>query len=173
MDGKDLFGKISPFKGRGHAPRCIVFRAFVVNASLCLCGLVNAQPVFSSVPLSSTTTSSPLVGGALSGSRKAGPQIAAILTITSTAVAPSVYTDTSLTSCPKGEALKYFYYYEEIADREGPTWCGAAEADVDFANRTDPVRSRIPYLLESCQPGVAWYYSHGLPDGSRLPISTT
>jgi hypothetical protein len=78
-----------------------------------------------------------------------------------------LYPDTSLTACPAGEKLKYFFYYQDIPDLRGPTWCGAAEASNEWANRTDPLRWRIPYLMESCEPGVAWYYSHSMGNGHR------
>lgn len=85
-------------------------------------------------------------------------------------VAPSeirVYPDTSLTACPSGEKLRYFFYYQDIPDLRGSSWCGAAEASNEWANRNDPVRWRVPYRLESCQAGVSWYYSHAYPDGTR------
>jgi len=78
-----------------------------------------------------------------------------------------IYYDTSLTSCPSGEKLGYFYHWQDVPDFRGADWCAAAAADIDWANRTDPNRWRIPYVLESCQPGVAWTYSHAFPDGSR------
>ena len=78
-----------------------------------------------------------------------------------------LYPDTSLTACPAGETLRYFFYYQDIPDFRGSTWCGAADASNDWANRTDPLRWRVPYLLESCNPGVGWYYLHALENGSR------
>jgi hypothetical protein len=80
---------------------------------------------------------------------------------------PVVYLDTNLTACPKGQKLSYFFYYRDIPQERGSTWCGAAAADVAYANATDPVTWRIPYVLESCQAGVAWYYSHAFYDGNR------
>ena len=78
-----------------------------------------------------------------------------------------VYADTSLTACPAGQKLLYFFYYQDRPDFRGTSWCGAAQADLDWANATDPNRWRIPYLLESCTPGVSWSYSHAFRDGTR------
>ncbi|MGH6624940.1 MAG: DUF6531 domain-containing protein, partial [Burkholderiaceae bacterium] len=80
---------------------------------------------------------------------------------------PTVFYNTSLTQCPTGYRLEYFYYWQDTPDFRGSSWCGAAQADIDWANRSDPVRWRIPYLLESCQPGVSWTYSHAFQDGTR------
>lgn len=77
------------------------------------------------------------------------------------------YPDTSLTACPAGWKVKYFFYYQDIPERRASSWCGAAQADVDWANATDPNRWRIPYLVDSCTPGVSWFYSHAFPDGTR------
>lgn len=73
---------------------------------------------------------------------------------------PVVYVNTSLTACPSGLTLNYFYFYLDVPERRSDSWCGAAAADIAIANATDPIRARIPYLLESCQPGVSWFYSH-------------
>jgi RHS repeat-associated protein len=77
------------------------------------------------------------------------------------------YADTSLTSCPDGQDLLYFYYYQDIPEERGSSWCGAAAADIAYANVVDPNTWRRPYLLESCTAGVNWYYSHQFQDGSR------
>lgn len=77
------------------------------------------------------------------------------------------YYDTSLTACPSGEQLIYFWYYQDIPELRGQSWCGAAQADLDYANATDPYRWRIPYLMDSCQAGVNWRYSHAFQDGTR------
>lgn len=79
-----------------------------------------------------------------------------------------VYSDTSLTACPVGEKLKYFYYWSDTPDFRGSSWCGAAQADLDWANANDANRWRIPYLLEQCVAGSYWTYSHAFPDGSRF-----
>ncbi|MBI2768760.1 MAG: hypothetical protein HYX47_04015 [Burkholderiales bacterium] len=78
-----------------------------------------------------------------------------------------VYPNTSLTACPAGEKLEYFYYYQDTPDFRGPDWCAAAQADLTWANANDPNRWRIPYLMDSCVPGVGWYYSHAFQDGTR------
>jgi RHS repeat-associated protein len=77
------------------------------------------------------------------------------------------YYDTSLTACPAGERLEYFYTYSDIPALRASSWCGAAQADLDVANATDPLRWRVPYLLESCTAGQVWYYSHALSGGNR------
>lgn len=71
-----------------------------------------------------------------------------------------VYPDTSRLNCPGDQALQYFYHADDIPARRAGSWCGAARADVDWANANDPLIQHLPYILESCEPGVAWYYSH-------------
>ncbi len=80
----------------------------------------------------------------------------------------TVYEDTSLTACPDGQSLSYFWYAQDSADHQASSWCGAAQADIDWANRTDPNRWRIPYLIEECVPGSFWTYSHALQNGTRF-----
>ena len=79
-----------------------------------------------------------------------------------------VYSNTSLTACPVGEKLKYFFYYQDTPEYRGPTWCGAAQADIDWANATDQNTRRIPYRIEQCEAGNYWTYSHAFQDGSRF-----
>jgi hypothetical protein len=122
--------------------------------ALCAASDAAAQVVQPSVPLTSTPTWTVPLSIPIEAAPAASGET-------------RVYPDTSLTACPAGEKLKYFFYYQDIPDLRGPTWCGAAEASNDWANRTDPLRWRIPYLMESCQPGVAWYYSHALGNGQR------
>jgi len=78
-----------------------------------------------------------------------------------------LYRNTSLTACPTGQKLEYFYHYTDIPELRATSWCGAAQADIAWANIVDPNTWRRPYLLESCTPGVAWYYSHAFQDGTR------
>ncbi len=89
--------------------------------------------------------------------------------VSTACAAPIVYSDTSLTACPAGEQLLYFYFAPDgdLPETRASTWCGAAEQDIVNANLNDPVRWRIPYLVEQCTPGVSWAYSHAFPDGSR------
>ncbi|WP_431096879.1 DUF6531 domain-containing protein [Polaromonas aquatica] len=74
---------------------------------------------------------------------------------------------TNQTACPNGYKLDYFYYWADSPEMRGKTWCGAAAAWVNHANATDTQTWRLPYELESCQDGVAWYYSHALGGSSR------
>jgi YD repeat-containing protein len=74
---------------------------------------------------------------------------------------------TNQTACPNGGKLDYFYYSSDVPAMRGKTWCGAAAAWVNNANATDTQTWRLPYELESCQDGVAWYYSHALGGSSR------
>ena len=80
-----------------------------------------------------------------------------------------VYPDTSLTTCASGQELLHFYYAPngDTPESRASTWCGAAEQALVMADRTDPYPWRRPFLLEHCNPGVSWSYSHGFPDGSR------
>ena len=106
----------------------------------------------------------------------AAPTVAAPPVRLSSALADKLYRDTSLTACPAGEKLQYFYHWQwdtpfpETSPPEGvraASWCGAAQADLDWANLYDPQTWRRPYLLESCTPGVSWSYSHALQNGTR------
>lgn len=92
------------------------------------------------------------------------------VTVSETCSEQIVYADTSLTACPEGQELSYFYYalMGDRLESHAGTWCGAAEQDLLNANFTDPNQWRIPYLLEQCTPGVSWSYSHAFPDGSRF-----
>jgi hypothetical protein len=80
---------------------------------------------------------------------------------------PCRYLDTSLTACPDGQNLGYFWYWLDTPEFRADSWCGAAQKDIDWANANDPVTWRIPYLLETCIAGVSWTYSHAFPDGTR------
>lgn len=133
---------------------CHLLAWFGLIVALCVTTNATAQVAVPSVPPTSTPT-------------WAVPHEIAVPTAPLAAGATKLYPDTSLTACPAGEKLKYFFYYQDIPDFRGPTWCGAADASNEWANRTDPLRWRIPYLMESCEPGVAWYYSHALGNGQR------
>ena len=134
-------------------------------AWLAASGGVFAQTLVPSTPIAYTTTWSQPTPSAV-GSQLISFPMAGTFAATFDPQ-PIVYRDTSLTACPQGQKLKYFYHFQDIPDLRGASWCGAAAADISWANANDPVRSRIPYVLESCQAGVAWYYSHAFPDGTR------
>jgi hypothetical protein len=89
--------------------------------------------------------------------------------VSATCATPIVYPDTSLTACPAGQELLYFYYAAagDLPEFRASSWCGAAEADMAWANIHDPNTWRRPYLIEQCTPGVSWSYSHAFPDGTR------
>lgn len=141
------------------------FGAAVFAVAISMCAqTVHAQTPSASLPLGYTANwvATPLATGSATPSRAAPLRSQA-----TAATQVKTYYDTSLTSCPAGEKLRYFYYWEDSQDFRGADWCAAAAADIDWANRTDPNRWRIPYILESCQPGVVWTYSHAFADGSR------
>lgn len=78
-----------------------------------------------------------------------------------------LYPDTSLTACPEpNQVLGYFYYHLDRPEAHAGSWCGAAQASIDLANIEDPIRARVPYLLEECHAGQYWRYSHACGPGS-------
>jgi RHS repeat-associated protein len=77
------------------------------------------------------------------------------------------YLDTSLTACPQPQSLRYFWHYEDVPEVRAQTWCGAADAHISYVNAHTTPDWHLPYILESCVPGVEWYYSHGLRYGDR------
>jgi RHS repeat-associated protein len=81
------------------------------------------------------------------------------------------YANTSLTSCPTGETVNYFYY-APTPTYPSASWCGAAQGANDWANANDTVTSRIPYLLEACVAGSFWTYSHARAGGPRYQSGT-
>lgn len=82
-----------------------------------------------------------------------------------------VYPDTRLTACPSGQALVYFInsWLEvgDIPEARASSWCGAVDQGMAWSNTHDSVPWRIPYLVDHCDAGVSWSYSHAFPDGSR------
>lgn len=74
------------------------------------------------------------------------------------------YYDTSLTACPAGSRLGYFWYYQDNPDFRGSSWCGAAEADIAWANIETSQPTHKPVWLVSCVPGEYWTYAHGYLD---------
>lgn len=129
--------------------------AFLFTASTAAVSQSSMPPGWT--PTTVITPKQPTTGAArtLAPTSSAGPTI--------------TYPDTSLTACPADQTLVYFYYASTGHGEEyhGDSWCGGAQADLDWANATDPNRWRIPYLLDSCTPGVSWSYSHAFQDGSR------
>jgi len=51
-----------------------------------------------------------------------------------------LYSNTSLTSCPVSETLNYFFYDIDQPGYRGSSWCGAAAANIAYANLYDTVR---------------------------------
>lgn len=73
-----------------------------------------------------------------------------------------VYTDTSLTACPAGETLRYFWGtgYGDIPQVRGGDWCAAANAVLQHGASFDPYPDRLPYQIDACVAGSHWHYSH-------------
>ena len=90
-----------------------------------------------------------------------------VATTSAHAAEQKIYSDTSLTSCPAGETVNNFHY-ELTPAWPGSSWCGAVQAWADSANVNDPVVSRRPYLVETCNAGSIWTYSHAYPNGDRF-----
>ncbi|MDZ4143596.1 MAG: DUF6531 domain-containing protein, partial [Burkholderiales bacterium] len=139
---------------------CVQWRAWVLGVFLCgAASLSSAQT--SSLPSGATPNWTP--GAAVT--QKAAP--APAVTLAATAPTTTVYYDTSLTACPAGSTLDHFWHYQDTLDFRGSSWCGAAQADINWANANDTVTWRIPYRLEQCVAGSFWTYSHAYRDGSR------
>lgn len=132
----------------------------VVGAVAVVTPAAFAQTRSLAAPVPSGAASAPMPPHLLSGSAR-------LRNVTRNGSFEVVYSNTTLTACPNEERLKYFFYWQDSPEFRSSTWCGAAQANIDWSNATDPVTSRIPYQLEQCVAGSYWTYSHAFPDGTR------
>jgi hypothetical protein len=65
---------------------------------------------------------------------------------------------TSLTACPAGETLNYFYYYADVPYYRADSWCGTTQKAVEYSNSVEA--DNKPAWVTSCVPGEYWTYSH-------------
>jgi RHS repeat-associated protein len=80
---------------------------------------------------------------------------------------PVYYPNTSMTECPAGQALKYFYFWQDWPTHRGPSWCSAPQLHLDYLNAGgEDVTWRIPYRMTSCVAGQYWTYTHMFRDAS-------
>lgn len=76
--------------------------------------------------------------------------------------APILYPNTSMTQCPAGQILSYFYYYSDIPTYRGGDWCGPAHATMAANNALASEAMRRPYQVTECVPGDYWKYTHAI-----------
>lgn len=68
--------------------------------------------------------------------------------------------------CQPGDTFGYYFYGGwriDVPELRAPSWCGAADAAMAYADKTDTDRTRVPYRTEQCVEGQYWTYSHAYP----------